>query len=152
MPARLIAALMPKARIVHVRRDPLDTCLSCFFQNFARGHHFSYDLETVGHYYKQYERLMAHWRRVLPGRMHEIQYESLVQEQEKESRAIIAHCGLEWDARCLAFHEHERQVMTASFWQVRQPLHQRSVDRWRNYAAELAPVRDAFAAAGVATD
>ena len=80
----LIAALMPKARIVHVRRDPLDTCLSCFFQNFARGHHFSYDLETVGHYYKQYERLMAHWRRVLPGRMHEIQYESLVQEQEKE--------------------------------------------------------------------
>jgi hypothetical protein len=87
---------------------------------------------------------MAHWRKVLPGRMFEIQYETLVAEQEAMSRAIIAHCGLEWDPRCLAFHEHERQVRTASFWQVRQPLYATSVGRWRHYEKYLGPLKTAL--------
>ena len=140
----LIAALFPKARIVHVRRDPLDTCLSCYFQHFGRGHHFSYDLGNLGLYYREYERLMAHWRAVLPGRMFEIRYEDMVTDQEAQSRALIAHCGLEWDSRCLAFHEHERQVRTASFWQVRQPLYASSVGRWKAYEAHLAPLKAAL--------
>lgn len=140
----LIAVLFPKARIIHTKRDPLDTCLSCYFQNFNRGMHFSYDLEDLGHYYRQYERLMAHWRTVLPGRLLEVQYEELIANQEAKSREIIAHCGLDWDPRCLAFHEHERQVRTASFWQVRQPLYASSVGRWRHYEKHLAPLKAAL--------
>jgi hypothetical protein len=140
----LIAVLFPKARIVHVRRHPLDTCLSCFFQHFGRGHHFSYDLGHLGHYYTQYQRLMAHWARVLPGRIFDVQYEDVVSKQEETSRAIIAHCGLDWDPKCLAFHEHERQVRTASFWQVRQPLYASSVGRWQAYEKHLGPLKAAL--------
>ena len=140
----LIAVLFPKARIVHVRRDPLDTCLSCFFQHFGRGHHFSYDLTNLGLYYRQYERLMAHWARVLPGRVFDVRYEDVVSKQEDMSRALIAHCDLPWDPKCLAFHEHERQVRTASFWQVRQPLYASSVGRWRAYETHLGPLKAAL--------
>ncbi|MGH6954442.1 MAG: tetratricopeptide repeat protein [Alphaproteobacteria bacterium] len=140
----LIAALLPRARIVHTRRDPLDTCLSCYFQNFARGLHFSYDLASLGFYYREYERVMAHWRDVLPGRMFEVRYEDLVANQEERSRQIIAHCGLEWDPRCLAFHEHERAVRTSSFWQVRQRLYASSVGRWRHYERHLGPLKESL--------
>lgn len=140
----LIAAILPRARIIHTRRDPLDTCVSCYFQHFARGFHFSYSLANLGLYYREYERLMAHWHAVLPGRILDVQYETLIADQEAGIRRIIEFCGLEWDPRCLAFHEHERQVRTASFWQVRQPLYASSVGRWRHYEKHLGPLKAAL--------
>jgi hypothetical protein len=140
----LIATLLPNARIIHTRRDPMDTCVSCYFQHFARGFHFSYDLANLGRYYREYERLMAHWHTVLPGRILDVQYETLIADQEAGIRKIIEFCGLEWDARCLAFHETDRQVRTASFWQVRQPLYASSVGRWRHYEKHLGPLKAAL--------
>lgn len=139
-----IALLFPNARIVHVRRDPLDTCISCFAENFLSGHHFSYDLADLGCYYREYSRLMQHWRSVLPGRMFELEYERLVQEPETMTRALLQHCGLEWDARCLAFHENSRTVATASYEQVRRPLYTSSIGRWRNYERHLEPLHAAL--------
>ncbi len=140
----LIAALLPNARIIHTRRDPMDTCVSCYFQHFARGFHFSYDLANLGLYYREYERLMAHWHKVLPGRILDVQYETLIADQEAGIREIIGFCGLDWDSRCLAFHETDRQVRTASFWQVRQPLYASSVGRWRHYEKHLGPLKAAL--------
>ncbi len=140
----LIALLLPDARIVHCRRDPLDTCLSCYFQHFGSPYEFAYDLENLGAYYRDYEALMAHWGEVLPGAMLELQYEDLVADQEGVSREIVAFCGLEWDDRCLAFHDTLRPVRTASQWQVRQPLFASSLGRWRHYEKHLGPLRAAL--------
>lgn len=140
----LIATLLPQATVIHCRRDPLDTCLSCYFQNFANGLSFTYDLGHLGVVYRQYARLMAHWREVLPLRILDVGYEELVAEPEKVSRAIIGFCGLPWNDRCLSFHEHERQVHTASFWQVRQPIFTSSIGRWRKFARHLGPLRSAL--------
>ncbi len=145
----LIATLMPRARLIHTRRDALDTCLSCYVQNFARGIHFSYDLANLGFYFRQYERIMAHWRTVLPSPILEVPYEDLVADQEGWSRRIIDFCGLEWDPACLSFHEHDRTVRTASFWQVRQPIYSSSVGRWRHYDDHLGPLKEAL---GMAPD
>jgi tetratricopeptide (TPR) repeat protein len=137
----LIALLFPKARIIHCRRDPRDICLSCFFHNFASpGLSFTFALEDLGFYYQQYERLMEHWRRVLPMPIFEIRYEELVREPEKWTRALLDFCGLEWDERCLAFHQTERPVKTASALQVRQPMYTRSVGRWKPYETHLQPL------------
>jgi len=133
----LIAVLFPGARVIHCRRDARDTVLSNFFQSFGQGQHWSYRLEDIARYYRIYHRLMAHWREVLPLRIHELSYERLVADQEAESRALIAFLGLEWDTRCLAFHETRRAVQTASHWQVRQPLYARSAERWRRYERHL---------------
>lgn len=143
----LIAMLLPRARIIHCRRGALDACLSCYFQNFAGRHRFSTDLTDLGHYHHHYERLMAHWREVLPGRVLEVDYEAIVAGLEEESRRLVEFCGLDWDPRCLAFHETERPVRTASQWQVRQPLFTTSAGRWRNYDKHLAPLRAALAGA-----
>ncbi len=140
----VIALLFPRARIVHCQRDPLDTCLSCYFQEFAHGQPFAYDLGHLGRYYRDYERLMAHWRRVLPNPLLEVPYEALVADQEGWSRRMVAHLGLDWDESCLAFHEKERLVRTASFWQVRQPIYASSIGRWRRYARHLGPLFDAL--------
>ena len=140
----LIALLLPAARIVHCRRDPLDTCLSCYFQHFGSPYEFAYDLDSLGAYYRDYEALMAHWGKVLPGAMLELQYEDLVADQEGVSREIVAFCGLEWDDRCLAFHDSPRPVRTASQWQVRQPLFTSSLGRWRHYEKHLGPLRAAL--------
>ncbi len=145
----LIATIMPRARLIHTRRDALDTCLSCYVQNFARGMYFSYDLANLGFYYRQNERIMAHWREVLPSTILEVPYEELVADQERWSRRIVDHCGLEWDPACLSFHEHERTVRTASFWQVRQPIYASSIGRWRHYDAHLGPLKEAL---GMASD
>ena len=137
----LIHYLLPKARIVHCRRDPLDTCLSIFFTRFVGKHCYSYDLETLTFYYEQYQRLMAHWRDVLPpDRFHEIDYERLVSRPEEVSRDLVAFCGLEWDPRCLEYSARQRAVRTASKWQVRQPIYTSSIGRWRHYESYLGPL------------
>jgi tetratricopeptide (TPR) repeat protein len=143
--AGLIHLALPNARIIHVRRDPIDTCLSCFSKIFTGDQPFSYDLGELGRFYRAYDALMAHWRRVLPaGAMLEVQYEELVADFEKHARGIVAHCGLAWDERCLAFHETKRPVLTASAVQVRQPLYRSAVGRWRPYATMLAPLLQAL--------
>src|SRR5262249_52646270 len=133
-----IHLVLPCARIIHVRRDPLDTALSCFSTLFTKGMEWSCDLGEIGRYYRAYEAMMAHWRRVLPdGVMLEVQYEDLVADFAPQTRKIIAYCGLEWDERCLAFYAAQRPVRTASVNQVRQPLYRSSVGRWRAYAPML---------------
>jgi tetratricopeptide (TPR) repeat protein len=139
-----IATLFPRARVIHCRRDPRDTCLSCFFQNFADPHPFALDLAHLGRYYREYERLMAHWARVLPLPVFELQYEELTAQQEAISRRLVAFCGLEWDKRCLRFHESRRVVRTASTLQVRRPMYQSSVGRWKHYQAHLQPLLEAL--------
>jgi tetratricopeptide (TPR) repeat protein len=141
----LIHLAMPGARIVHVRRDPMDTGFSCYSKLFLNGLNYTYDLGEIGRYYRLYDAMMAHWRAALPpGAMIEIDYETLVDDLEAQARRIVAFCGLEWDARCLAFHETDRPVRTLSRTQVRTPLFKTGIGRWRRYEAELAPLRDAL--------
>lgn len=136
----LIQILFPGARVIHVGRAPLDTCLSCYFQEFSTSHSYAYDLTLLGEYYRQYERLMAHWRKVLGLPMLEVRYEDLVDDQEGISRRMIEFCGLEWDDRVLRFHETQRNVATPSFDQVRQPMYRKSLQRWKNYESHLGPL------------
>ena len=138
--AGLIHLALPNARIIHTRRDPRDTAMSCFSTLFAMGHPHTYDLAELGRYIRAYEKLMAHWRRVLPkGAMIEVQYETLVGNLETEAKRIVDYCGLEWDDACLSFHKTKRPVRTASVIQVRQPIYSSSVGRWRPYEKELQP-------------
>jgi len=142
----LIAVLFPAARVIFCRRDARDTCLSCYFQRFPiTGHLYTYDLAECGRQWLETDRLIDHWLKVLPVRMLEIRYESLVADQEGQSRRLIDFLGLPWDPACLEFHRTERPVMTASVWQVRQPIYTRSVGRWRRYERHLAPLLDVLA-------
>jgi tetratricopeptide (TPR) repeat protein len=141
----LIHLVFPNAKIIHIRRNPLDTCISCYSLLFAEPQPFAYDLAELGRYYKAYEGLMEHWSAVLPaGVMLEIDYEAVVHDVEAQARRIVDHCGLAWDPRCLAFHETKRPVTTASLVQVRQPLFSASVGRWRLYGDRLQPLMDAL--------
>ncbi|GLH75638.1 hypothetical protein SSBR45G_05460 [Bradyrhizobium sp. SSBR45G] len=143
--AGLIHLALPNARIIHVRRNPIDTCLSCYTQLFAEPQPFAYDLAELGRYFRAYEALMSHWRAVLPqGLMLELSYEDVVRDFEPNARKIVAHCGLDWDEACLSFHENERPVNTASLVQVRKPLFSGSVGRWRMYGDRLKPLLDAL--------
>jgi tetratricopeptide (TPR) repeat protein len=136
---------LPKARIVQVRRDPLDTCLSIFSINFTDPPAFAYDLGELGRYYRAYERLMDHWRQVLPeGVMLDVQYEDVVDDIEGQARRMLAFCGLPWDDACLAFHRQEGTVRTASAYQVRQPIYRQSLGRWRAYEKHLGPLLEAL--------
>jgi tetratricopeptide (TPR) repeat protein len=137
----LIALAFPGARIVHCRRDPLDTCLSCYFQNFSSRHAYTSRLDHLGIFYWQYERLMEHWQRILDLPIFEVRYEVLVADTETVSRELIAFLGLDWDSRCLEFHRTERFVNTSSYDQVRRPIYNRSVGRaMRDYAKHLEPL------------
>jgi tetratricopeptide (TPR) repeat protein len=139
----LIHLALPNARIIHARRDPVDTCLSCYSILFTAGQAFTYDLSELGRLYKGYEQLMAHWHRVLPpGVMIDVQYEDLVADFESGARRILAHCDLDWSPACLEFHKTHRPVRTASATQVRQPLYATAVGRWRPYAKMLRPLLD----------
>ncbi len=130
----LIHLVFPNARIIHVKRNPVDTCLSIYFHKFAGRHPYGYDLDNLVFYYKQYERLMGHWGSVLPpGIFYELQYEELVEDQEKVSRELVGFCGLPWYEGCLDFHLTKRPVRTCSNWQVRQPLYKSSSGRWKRY-------------------
>jgi tetratricopeptide (TPR) repeat protein len=140
----LVHMALPNARIIHARRDPLDTCVSCFSHHFG-AKSFSSDLGTLGRYYRSYDALMDHWRAVLPpGVMLEVQYEELVADFETHARRIVEFCGMEWDPRCLAFYETKRPVRTASVMQVREPIFTRSIGRWREYGPWLRPLLDAL--------
>lgn len=136
----LIAYLLPRARIIHCRRNPLDNCLSIFFQNFVGEHSYKWDLGELGLYYLQYERLMEHWKKVVPNPIFELQYEEMVADQEGVSRQLIEFCGLDWDESCMEFHKTERSVQTASQWQVRQPVYKSSTERWRRYEKHIGPL------------
>jgi tetratricopeptide (TPR) repeat protein len=141
----LIHLALPNARIIHVRRDPLDTCFSCFSKLFAGEQPYSYDLGELGRFYRAYESLIEHWRRVLPANaMLEIQYEDVIADLEAEARRIVAHCGLNWDDACLSFHDTNRPVQTASAVQVRQPIYRSSIGRARSYVNLLTPLIDAL--------
>jgi tetratricopeptide (TPR) repeat protein len=138
----LIHAVFPRARIIHMRRHPLDTCLSVYFQSFFNVSPYANDLSHLAHYYGQYLRIMEHWRRVLPAdTLLEVQYEELVQDTESWARRMVDFVGLPWDPSCLEFHRTERAVITASKWQVRQKINTGSVGRWRKYARYLAPLQ-----------
>ncbi|MGA9033061.1 MAG: sulfotransferase [Sulfuricaulis sp.] len=136
----LIDLLLPSARVIHCVRDPVDTCLSNYFKRMSANHPYTANLEHLGHYYRVYQRLMTHWRSVLRIRMHEVRYEALVSEPETEIRRLLDFCGLPWDQRCLSFHENRRSVATPSYDQVRRPIYNQSVQRWRHYEAHLGPL------------
>lgn len=137
----LIHGAFPQARIIHCRRNPVDTCLSIYFQKFESYHPYAHDLEDLACFYREYERLMGHWRAILPpGVYTEVQYEELVEDQEGQSRRLVEFCGLEWDGRCLDYHNSGRAVKTASNWQVRQPIYRSSKERWRNYQGFIEPL------------
>jgi tetratricopeptide (TPR) repeat protein len=139
-----IQIVLPKAKIIDARRHPLGCCLSNFRQHFARGQDFTYDLRDLGRYYSDYVRLMAHVDAAMPGRVHRVIYERMVEDTEAEVRALLDYCGLEFDPACLAFHETERAVRTASSEQVRRPIYRDSKDEWQLYAHHLDPLREAL--------
>jgi hypothetical protein len=141
----LVAVLFPSARIIFCRRDPRDIAISCFFQKFSgRRAAFSYDLADCGRRYVLTEALSTYWHRTLPLRTIDVEYEALVANLEGESRRLIDFLGLDWEPACLEFHRTERTGATASGWQVRQPLYDRSVGRWRNYEGHLGPLLEAL--------
>ena len=145
----LISILFPGASIIHCRRNAMDICNSIYFHIFGSDHPHAYNLQTLGEYYLEYERIMAYWR-ALPGiDLFEIQYEDLVADQQTLSRKMLEYVGLEWDDRCLAFHKNARAILTASNQQVRQPIYKDSIDRWKRYSNELEPLRAVLSNGGV---
>ncbi len=144
----LIYAALPAARIIHMRRHPIDTCLSIYFQTFSTTHPYANDLDNLAHYYQEYARMMQHWREVLPATtLLEVPYEALVADQEAWTRRMVEFIGLPWDPSCLEFHRTERVVITSSKWQVRQKMHAASAGRWRNYADFVGPLHGLLSAA-----
>ena len=140
----LIRMLFPDSRIIHCVRDPIDTCLSCYLQQFTGYHEYAYDLGNLGRHYREYQRLMKHYRDDAGIHMLEVKYEELVNNTEEVSRSLVEYCGLEWDDRCLKFYESDRIVHTASYDQVKEPVYTRSVGRWKNYEKYLQPLTDAL--------
>ncbi|RUV09087.1 sulfotransferase family protein, partial [Mesorhizobium sp. M7A.T.Ca.TU.009.01.3.1] len=140
----LIGLLFPNAKIIHCRRDAIDNCVSCYVLKFGEGHSYNTDLKTLGLYYREYDRLMQHWNEVFPGLIFENQYETLVEDQEAQSRRLIDYLGLPWDDACLRFFDRDGSVNTPSRWQVRQPIYKSSVKRWKNYEGEIQPLIDAL--------
>lgn len=137
----LIQMILQNAKIIHVKRNAVDTCLSCFTKHFKHGQPFSYDLEETANYYKDYDRLMTHWRNVLPeGTFLDVEYENIVQDKERETRRILKYCDLNWEDACLEPHKNTRNIRTASLVQVRQPLYSSSVQRWLPYKDHLTPL------------
>lgn len=136
----LINLIFPKARIIHCTRNPVDTCLSCYFQSLAPAYSYSYNLEHLGKYYLQYRKIMNHWEHVWKIPMLEVRYEDMVTTQERVTRELLEYCGLKWDESCMAFNEQKRGVSTPSYWQVRQPIYNTSLDRWKNYQQYVQPL------------
>jgi tetratricopeptide (TPR) repeat protein len=140
----LIQLILPRAKIIDARRHPLGCCFSGFKQHFARGQPFTYGLDDIGRYYRDYVELMAHFDAVLPGRVHRVIYETMVDDTENEVRRLLDYCGLPFDARCLRFYENERAVRTASSEQVRRPIYRDGVDHWQHYESWLEPLKRAL--------
>lgn len=139
-----IRMLFPQSPIIHCVRNPLDTCLSCYFQQFSGYHDYAYDLVDLGRHYSEYQRLMRYYRDVVKIPMLEVQYEDVVNDTETWVRKIIDYCGLEWDERCLRYYESDRIVRTASYSQVQEPIYTRSVNRWKHYEKYLQPLINAL--------
>jgi len=144
----LVALALPNARIIHLRRDPMDNCFALYKTLFRDGSPYSYDLGDLARYYLAYHGLMQHWRTVLPGRFLEVDYERVVASQEAATRELLGHCGLPFEARCIEFHRNESPAATASAAQVREPVHARSVGLWRRYERQLEPLAAALRAGG----
>jgi tetratricopeptide (TPR) repeat protein len=144
----LIARALPGARIVHVSRSPMASCFAMYKALFEDGYPFSYDLTELGRYFAGYQRLMRHWRAALPGRIHELRYEALVEQPKAETRRLLAFCDLDWFDGCLEFHRVRAPSTTASAAQVRQPLYHSAVAQWRHYRTELEPLRESLVQAG----
>jgi tetratricopeptide (TPR) repeat protein len=140
----LMHLMLPNSRIVDVRRHPLACCFSNFTQHFARGQHFTYDLEDLGRYYRDYVELMAHFDAVLPGRVHRVHYERLIEHTEDEVRRLLDYCGLPFEEACLRFHATDRAIRTASSEQVRQPIYANAIEHWRQFDAWLEPLKRAL--------
>ena len=140
----LILLAMPNAKIVNTMRHPIDNCFGCFKQLWAEGQHFSYDLNDLGRYYRDYQRLMAHWQKVFPGKVYSVQYENVVDDLEGNVEKLLAYCGLPLEHACLRFHETERAVNTASSEQVRQPIYKSAVAYWKHFEAHLGPLKAAL--------
>jgi hypothetical protein len=140
----LIHLILPKARIIDARRHPLGSCFSAFKQHFAQGQGFSYDLSDLGRYYRDYVALMAHFDAVLPGRIHRVIYEDMVEDTEGEVRRLLDYCGLPFEPACLKFYENERAVRTVSSEQVRRPIFREGLEQWRNYESWLGPLKAAL--------
>ncbi|HZZ60958.1 MAG TPA: sulfotransferase [Roseiarcus sp.] len=147
--AGFIRLILPDARVIHCRRDPVDTCLSCYTKLFAGDQPFAYDQTELGRFHRAYQALMEHWRATLPAsHFLEVDYEAVVDDLEREARRMLDFLGLPWDEACLRFHETERPVRTASVNQVRQPIYRTSAGRWRKHAAELQPLIEALNLSG----
>jgi hypothetical protein len=140
----LIHLALPHAKIIDARRHPLGCCFSGFKQHFARGQYFSYGLEDIGRYYRDYVEHMAHFDAVLPGRIHRVIYESMIDDTETEVRRLLDYCGLPFEDNCLRFYENSRSVRTASSQQVRQPIFRDGVDHWRHFDPWLGPLKIAL--------
>ena len=145
----LIHLALPNSKIINLQRDPMDTCYAIYKQLFVDAYPFSYDLEELGQYYVAYYQLMEHWKSVLPGVIHTVRYEELVDDIERQSRDLFEFCGLDWQPQCLNFHESKEASTTASTVQVRQPVYQSSVGKWRNYEKQLQPIVDILDQAGI---
>lgn len=140
----VIALFFPNARIIHCKRDPMDNCMSIFTHHFSEAHGYNTSLEKLGLYYREYNRLMGHWKTALPLEIFEVQYEHMIADQEAVTRKLIDFLDLEWNDACLNFHETERSVQTISKWQVRQPIYTTSVKRWKQYDKHLGPLKQAL--------
>lgn len=136
----LIFSMFPNAKVIHTDRHPLDTCLSCYFQNFTKGQDYSFDLETLGDFYLDYRRLMGHWHQLYPGKILDVSYEALLEDLEGQTQRMLDFCDLPFETACLSFFNNRRTVKTASFLQVRQPIYQTSRGRWKNYERHLTPL------------
>jgi hypothetical protein len=136
--------MLPNAKIIDARRHPMGCCFSGFKQLFAEGQEFTYGLEEVGTYYKDYVELMDHWDKVFPGKVLRVQYEDVVADLDTQVRRILDYCGLDFEESCISFHENERSVRTPSSEQVRQPIYQSGVEQWRNFEDYLGPLKDSL--------
>ncbi len=140
----LISMMLPNAKIIHIRRQAPDTCISCYMHDFNEFHSYNRDLHSAGLYYRQYERLSDYWAEALPMPIFQLKYEDLVMDQEATIRKMLDFCELEWDPNVLEFHKLKRNVVTPSNTQVRQPMYKKAKDRWRNYEANLGPLLEAL--------
>jgi tetratricopeptide (TPR) repeat protein len=140
----LIKIILPRAKIIHCVRNPMDICFSIFKNDFTATHKYAYNMTELGQYYNLYRDLMAHWEKVLPGFMYTLRYEDMISDQEHQTKSLLEFCGLPWDDACMAFHKTKRKVSTASLAQVRQPIYKDSVELWKQYAKQLEPLRKAI--------
>jgi hypothetical protein len=141
----LLHLILPNCKIIDARRYPMDSCLSCYRQLFARGQSFTYDLTDIGEYFLEYQRMMDYWHEVLPGRCLTVQYEDLVMDFDQQVRRLLEYCELPWEENCVRFYATERPVRTASSEQVRQPVYSRSINFWRNHEARLDELKQVLA-------